>query len=206
MTLKKFGELQVGDWIPGTDGLPVQVTQAYEEHIPETMYSLEMDNGEVIEASGNHLWYVESALDRSLHRWRVREARKLFRNVPPLVWEELETLATYPEHAEIALADLVELFEAQDKSTLQKVLVRVAESLGPVAEEKTDIQDVYSGEIVKRGHLMRLYDARLFSQQLLSLYSKSFEKKWPIVRGQVLTTEQLSLIASTLYLPEVTPR
>lgn len=203
MTLKAFKDLQPGDVIMGTDNKPVTVARAYDEHLPETMYRLEMDNGEVIEASGNHLWYVESSLDRSLHRSRVKDARKILKHTDASLWEELETLAAYPDHAEIALQDLLELFEAYKKADLRRLLVRVAESLGPVAEENTDVEDIFTGEAVKKAPPVRLYDARLFSQQLLALKDKRWEKKWPIVRGQVMTTEQLSLIAATLHLPEV---
>lgn len=203
MTLKSFRDLKPGDVIMGTDNKPVTVVRAYDEHMPETMYSLEMETGEVIEASGNHLWYVESSLDRSLHRERVKNARKVLKRTDADLWEELETLTEYSDHAEIALQDLIELFEAAQRKDLQKILVRVAESLGPVAEESAHTEDIFTGEAVKRRAPVRLYDARLFSQQLLALKDKRWEKKWPIVRGQVMTTEQLSLVAATLHLPEV---
>ena len=204
-TIKKFGELKEGDFITGSDGKPVEVVKVYDEHIPETMFSLEMDDGTVIDASGNHLWYVESELDLSLHRSRVKTARKLLSRVEPIVWEELEELASYPDHAEISLADLVELFSAHSNRALTSILVRVAESIGPVAEESAQIEDVYSGKTVRSVKAIRLYEARLFSQQLLALKDKKWEKKWPIVRGQVMTTEQLSVYALTINLPEVKP-
>lgn len=61
--LKKFGDLVPGDQIIGANGKPVTVTAAYEKHIPKVMYEIEMEDGEVVQASGNHMWYCETELD-----------------------------------------------------------------------------------------------------------------------------------------------
>lgn len=60
---KKMKDLERGDKLLGSNNNITTVTDVYEEHIPERMYQLEFDNGEIIEASGNHLWYSESQTD-----------------------------------------------------------------------------------------------------------------------------------------------
>ena len=81
---KKISELVVGDKIIGSDGQPITVTEAYDEHIPERMYELEMVDGEVVKASGNHLWYCETETDNKEKKAFKRSARKYFkRNILP---------------------------------------------------------------------------------------------------------------------------
>lgn len=73
-----FGDLKPGDKIIGADGKPVTVTNVYEKHFPDTMYEIEMEDGEVIQASGNHLWYCESDIDVKNKNEYLRLAKKFF--------------------------------------------------------------------------------------------------------------------------------
>lgn len=202
MVLKNFGDLVPGDRVMGAHGHPVTVVRTYDEHLPETMYRLEFDNGKTIEASGNHLWYCESSLDRSLHRQRLKEGPRLLKTLPEGVEEQLLELAESEEEVDVRLIDMVAMLHAEEDRVLTQVLVRVAESLGHIAEENTAYEDLYSGEEVGKTTL-RTYDARLFAQQLLSLRDKKLRKRWPVVVGQVLTTEQLLLKPDHLDFPEV---
>ena len=59
----KFGDLKPGDKLVGSDGEITEVVKVYDKHIPEKMYEIEMEDGEVIQASGNHLWYCETNSD-----------------------------------------------------------------------------------------------------------------------------------------------
>lgn len=200
-TLKKFGDLIPGDVLVGTSSKTV-VTKAYEEHIPESMYRLEFDEGSVIEASGNHLWYIETALDRALHKKRVKSFRKLFKCLPGIVEDELLEVINLEESAETALIDMVSMLECEGDRERVQAIVRIAESLGPVAEENVMLEDYLTGEEVSYNEI-RLYDAKLFAQQILALYSKGYEKKWPIIVGQVVTTEYLARLAMDVEIPEV---
>jgi hypothetical protein len=74
----EFGDLKPGDRILGSRGEPVIVDQVYEKHIPERMYEVELDNGEVIKASGNHLWYCETDKDLERKDEYLRLAREFF--------------------------------------------------------------------------------------------------------------------------------
>lgn len=78
--LKEFGDLVPGDKIIGADGSPVTVTASYEKHIPEKMYEIEMEDGEVVQASGNHLWYCETELDEKNKDYYEKIAREYFDN------------------------------------------------------------------------------------------------------------------------------
>ncbi len=202
--LKTFGEVKEGDVLQGLTG-PVTVVRAYEEHIPETMFSLEFENGVVIEASGNHLWYIETAIDRALHKARIKTARQWLKTLPPSVVDELMSLIELDEErVEISLVDVVELLNAHGDDIKTRVIVRVAESLGPISEEKTTLEDLYDGgEIYVKN--LRLYDAKLFAQQILALAGKKWASRWPIVVGQVVTTEYLSRLAVRVDIPEILP-
>lgn len=59
----EFGDLKPGDKLVGTDGELTEITDVYDKHLPERMYEVEMEDGEVIKASGTHLWYCESDKD-----------------------------------------------------------------------------------------------------------------------------------------------
>ena len=81
MTLKKFGDLKPGDVIVGKNGEPTTVVEVYDEHIPERMFEIEMDNGTTIKASGNHMWYVETDFDYVYHRERRSKGKKALQNI-----------------------------------------------------------------------------------------------------------------------------
>lgn len=76
--IKEFGDLIPGDKIIGADGEPVTVTAAYEKHIPKAMYEIEMEDGEVVQASGNHMWYCETELDEKNKSHYKELAREYF--------------------------------------------------------------------------------------------------------------------------------
>lgn len=78
--IEEFGNLKPGDRIVGSDGQPVTVTDVYEKHYPDTMYEIEMEDGEVVQASGNHLWYCESEIDENFKEEYLRLAKKFFEN------------------------------------------------------------------------------------------------------------------------------
>lgn len=78
--IKEFGDLKPGDRIVGSDGQPITVTDVYEKHIPEKMYEIEMEDGEIIQASGNHLWYCETNSDELGKEMYRQIALEYFKN------------------------------------------------------------------------------------------------------------------------------
>jgi hypothetical protein len=189
--IKRFGELVPGDIIEGADGRPTRVVAAYDEHTPEVMYEITTDEGETIKASGNHLWYVETTLDYSLHRERRRVGRKHFGKLPAAAAKLLLQTAESPDEVETALIDMVFLLEAQDSVEATRSIERVAEAIGHVAENTNALQDMETGEVIEKA-MVRTYDARIFAQQLLSLSgARRWRRRWPLIAGRVMTTEQL---------------
>lgn len=85
-----FGNLKPGDRIVGSDGKPVTVTNVYEKHLPKKMFELEMEDGKVIKASGNHLWYCETELDKKNQDEYRKLAIQYFKNevIPEKVAED----------------------------------------------------------------------------------------------------------------------
>ena len=188
--LVTFGELVEGDVILGPDGSPVAVTRAYDPHLPERMYELELEDGTTIQASGSHLWYVEPASDLLAHGLRLKEARRLLK---PKDWrEEALTVAEAEEPYEIALSDLMNFFDfIKDERSRYFLLVRVLESLGPIVEEEVIREDYLTGELVDSA-VEKVYDARRVFQQLLSLTGdRTYRRRWPVVVGRVVTTDVL---------------
>lgn len=190
-TLKNFGELEEGDRILGPDGQPVTVTRAYDAHVPQRMYELELEDGTVVQASGNHLWYIEPSEDRLAHSDRLKRARRLLKGHKD--WhEEALFVATAQEPYEIGLEDLMNFFDfIEDYNERYYLLLRVAESIGHVAEEETSYQDFFTGEQTNPS-FEKVYDARRFYQQLLSLTGeRKYRKRWPVILGRVVTTDTL---------------
>lgn len=118
--LTTFGELKPGDKIIGANGEPVEVTAVYDKHIPKSMYEIEMEDGEIVQCSGNHLWYCETSLDNK-NKEEYKELAK-------------EVLSTFeiPEKLEedelFALADVVKIFGEDIKTML--FIEKVCKSLG----------------------------------------------------------------------------
>lgn len=118
--IKEFGDLVPGDKIMGADGAPVTVTNVYEKHFPNNMYELEMEDGEVVQASGNHLWYCETSNDFNDKEEYKRLAKVYFENK-----------AVPEKEVEDIYADLKELITVfgQEVST-QLFIEKVSKSLG----------------------------------------------------------------------------
>lgn len=200
-----FNQLREGDVLQGTNG-NTTVLKVYEEHLPKTMYRLEFEGGKIIEASGNHLWYIETDLDRSLHRKRIKDAKKLFKKTSAETIEDLLDIAAKDEVVETRLIDILDLFGASSgQGEMAKAIKRVASSIGHIAEENTIFQDMSTGE-TEDGISVRIYDARLFAQQILALHDRKFRKKWPLILGSVVTTAELSRIALSVDIPEISPK
>lgn len=115
-----FGDLAPGDRIVGPDGLPVEVTNVYEKHFPEAMYEIEMEDGEVVQASGNHMWYCETEIDHKEKDSYRELAEEFFANqIIPLKLQEDEL---FP------IMDIVQIFGDDIKTTL--FIEKACKSLG----------------------------------------------------------------------------
>lgn len=200
--LLPFGEVRPGDLLNSPTG-PTEVLRVHEEHVPRSMYRLEFDGGQVIEASGNHLWYIETSLDRSLHRRRIKDGKKLLKNMDAEVEETLLQMAEDEEVTEAKLTQMMQLLGVKggDKAMVQ-LLVRVASSIGHIVDEKITFQDMGTGDEAE-GEFIRLYDGNLFAQQILSLKSRAHRRRWPLIVGSVVTTEHLARLALDVEIPEI---
>lgn len=97
-----FGDLVSGDRIIGSDGQPTTVTDVYEKHLPESMYEIEMEDGEVVQASGNHLWYCETNIDEKNKVEYMELAKEFFENYE--IPEKLKEDELFP------LKDFIQIF------------------------------------------------------------------------------------------------
>lgn len=203
----KLEDIQVGDYVPGTKG-HVMVSRVYETHLPEKMYELTFEGKKgvekKIEASGNHLWYVETSLDKSLHKKRLKEGKKVFSQIKDENVVEMLKILEIEDKTEIGLNDVVNLVEAYNDTEMVNHLIRIAESIGPVADEKKTVQEMGTGEIFEE-QTVRLYDGHQFIQQIMSFIDKKFSKNFPIIVGKVLTTNELVDLVGNIEIniPEV---
>lgn len=213
-TLKEFGDLKVGDKIQGgsSDGSKVnsvEVTAVYEKHIPETMFEVEDEDGNIVEVSGNHLWYVETEFDRSLHASRKKDLKTLFGKLDKKIINKLEAIAKGKEDLETSLIDMIALLEydssfsdsenvkdisKKEDIVIQKktnALTRIAESIGHIAENSAIYEDSYTGEELSYVSV-RTYDAGRFAQQILAGTGiRKFSNEWKLNVGKIITTEKM---------------
>ena len=205
-TVKRFGDLVPGDVLLGPGGTEVMVSTAYEEHTPESMYEVESEDGRVVTVSGNHLWYVVTALDRALHNLRIKDGRRHFGTLDGETIERLEEVAVSNAPTETTLIDMIALCRMEGNEKGVNALIRVAESLGPISENKTGYVDYYTGEEVTK-MTVRGYDANLFCQQVLCLTGKrKYRKRYPLIAGRVVTTEAMLLLGNDITIPSSSHR
>jgi len=61
---RRMGDVKVGDIVFDLNGKATRVVEAFDEYDTEFAYDVEFDDGEVIRASGNHLWSVVMSENR----------------------------------------------------------------------------------------------------------------------------------------------
>lgn len=199
-----FGDIVEGDIIEGTQGL-VRVSNPHDKHIPERMFEIAFNNGTNIKASGNHLWYVETIFDISLHKQRRREGKKFLKKLNSEQIKTLIDVANSPDEVETSLIDMIVLTNAKNDKNGTNIIVRIAESIGHIAENTTTYSDYLTGEDTEvEKETIRTYDARLFSQQVLSLKGdRKYRKKWPLIIGRVIPTTELVPLSELLEIPTI---
>lgn len=215
--VKKFGNLEIGDKILSADGSTVNVTEAYDEHIPEDSYKIEMDNGSIIKASGNHLWYIITENDKYYHNNRLKKSKKILKKyMDANVESPLADLALEDDTGDVietSLLDILSMLTKEDKSYhkilsnehygLRAVIERIAKSIGHVSENKVKLEDNYSNISIPE-YEVKYYDARVFAQQILLLYRPRIYKKleWEVKKGRVVTTRELINLTDDYEIPD----
>lgn len=208
--LKKFGELKPGDVIIGSGGKETTVVEVYDDHLPKEMFELEDDNGNIVKVSGNHLFYVETSLDKELHNERKRQGKKLFKNVDKKVIESFVEAAEaiYEDYdsyqVETTIRDMLNLASLSHNRDAQLAFIRIAESIGHISESNLVIDELDSEQKIIDKVFM--YDLNLFSQQVLSLTGrKEFTKKYPLIVGRVVTAKKMSELLEDfdVYIPSL---
>lgn len=200
--VKKLKDLEVGDFIEGSNG-PVEVTAIHESHLPETMWEIEIEDGTLIKASGNHLWYCETRLDWELHPLRKSDAKKALKRITPQAILLLEEAMTKDEIVETSMIDMVTLLQASDNQALLNVITRIAESIGHIAENISTIDVLDQEESLEE--VIRMYDASLFAQQILALTGLRKYKKTRIIVGSIMTTDAMIELSELIEIPVTNP-
>lgn len=202
--LMRFDELEQGMHVMSPDGV-VEIAEAHDVHIPEKMYEIIGEDNEPLKVSGNHLWYIETQNDRSMHSMRLKQGKNVLSDLTDAAYETLEETAfdDTDNIIETSLADMIELVDGFENTEKNAVLTRIAKSIGHIAENDTVIQDISSAE-QHRGTTVKMYDAVVFCQQILALTGdRKYRKRWGIKVGQVVTTEDLVHLYDSAELPVV---
>jgi hypothetical protein len=63
-TVKRLGDIVIGDVIIGSDGNPTTVLKAHPIQMPERAYEMKFASGDVIFAGGEHFWAIQTPWDR----------------------------------------------------------------------------------------------------------------------------------------------
>ena len=199
----RFGDLTVGDYVLSPVGEPVQVTAAYEEHVPSRMFEIEFDNGVVVNASGNHLWYVITDADTEDFGRRKRDSKRLLRKtLDKDTVEALEALAADTTGRVTSLEGMVTLLHDNPSNMLVSVVARCAEAIG-VCEEHTYTGVGFEEDQVVSENMVPMYDeARLAQQLLLLLNHRKYRTYGAVLPGRVLKTTQLEPIFDMVEIPE----
>lgn len=78
---RKIGELRVNDYVLGRDGKPTKVLGIYPQGIKQT-YKVFFSDGSSTRCCDDHLWYVESSLDKQHNRFgSVQTLNKIRRQI-----------------------------------------------------------------------------------------------------------------------------
>lgn len=178
--LKEFGDLVPGDKIIGADGNPVTVTASYEKHIPEKMYEIEMEDGEVVQASGNHLWYCETELDEKNKDYYEKIAREYFDNYD--IPEKLDEDELFP------IQDMTLIFG--DEVNIVLFIELACKSLGYTSYTPHLMYDDKM-KIAGRKEAVFNYSYNDLIDFLNKMKSSIIDKKGYFYYGQVRTTDEI---------------
>lgn len=201
---KQMGDIIEGDVLLGSNGATA-VTETYDVHIPEKMYRLRFGNNEVIEASGNHLWYTVTSLDKQTHKDRVKRAKQ---HVLPQITERkmnwlnrmsAEDQVTSPRVEAKFIFEVLDIGQSSnsshDSTEYANQVIRVLESIGPVEIRNDYIynETVHGHQSTREG--VRMYSLSLFCEQMLALVKEALGEKhlhpYDLKVGKVRTTEQI---------------
>lgn len=200
ITYKRMGDITEGDILIGSENAQIPVNHAYEAHTPERMFRLRFSNGEIIEASGNHLWYTVSSLDRQLHSQRLKEAKEHL--LPALGEKKIAWLRHNADYEaenspEVDLSFLFDVLNVDDTTPgAANQMIRIAESIGPVAHRYEYVYDENDEQLKETGdRRKRIYSLKLFCEQTLALIAEATGKKHrtshQLLKGKVRTTEEI---------------
>lgn len=184
--IKQFGDLQVGDQLIGSDGQPVTVTDVYEKHHPDKMYEIEMEDGQVIKASGNHLWYCETEIDKKNKNEYIRLAKVFFENnqIPNKINED----------EALPLEVMINMFG--DNISTKLFIEKACKTLG-----YSSYTPIVTQELMKSGNAEITNKKEIFNYSYNNLINflkdmkNSLENEDGFMFGQVRTTEEIFDIA-----------
>lgn len=178
--LTTFGELKPGDKIIGADGQPVEVTAVYDKHFPDKMYEIELEDGEIVRASGNHMWYCETEEDSKFKEEYSRLAKKFFDlyDIP----EKLEEDELFPTE------DLIQIFGQEVETML--FIEKACKSLGYSSYTPHMVFDGFKEDISNRGIVMN-YSYNDFVDFLQDMKRSLLENKGYFYFGEVRTTDEI---------------
>lgn len=214
-----FKDIKEGDYVYGINDEPVKVSGTSQTHMPDKMFRVIDDNGNALDVSGTHLWYIVTEFHRGVHHERKKRAKKTLAKLlkDKYVVSTLEDFADNvykkDESIEITVVDMIALLFNNDKPDFNDsnvietfhILNRIASSIGVTTEANVEYRDM---AFINEKDFQRInyYDARLFAQQVLALSGiRKYAKKYDVLIGQVVTTEKMFELLDNgidVYIPD----
>lgn len=197
-TVKTFGEVLEGDLLESPDVL-VPVEKVFETEVPSTMFDVEVEGGEVVRASGDHLFYTVSNLDTAGHRQRCKRGRRWVKRLRKSTVKSLEEWAEEPVGSEeVMLSQFSEAVINEGDTDGEWIIARIAESIGPVSEVNFFVDELGGMSSIHPSGSIQAYDRSLMAQQLLSFLRGS---PWKTIVGKVITVEDMVSSGLDYYIP-----
>ena len=187
-----FGDLRPGDKLVGSDGELTQITDVYDKHLPDKMYEIVMEDGEVVKASGEHLWYCETEIDKN--------NKDLYKQMAEVFFENNVISSHLEEDEYYELSEITTLF---GESIANRVFIeRVCHSLGYASYQIEKVKDgrEFFSRIVYKYSYNNLIDF------LHKMKSSVIDGEGYFYFGEVRTTDKIFEIISydrDVFIPHI---
>lgn len=81
-SFKKLVDIEDGDLLVGSNGLPTTVLKAHEIKYPKIAYDMSFDNGSIVKSGGEHLWTVKvRGGSHKLREWTTMDTDEIYKHI-----------------------------------------------------------------------------------------------------------------------------
>lgn len=190
----RMGDLAVGDFVFGSDGRPVQVTQAHDVRYDRECFEVVFSDGSVIVADAEHLWTVHTANGRkSINRGR-QERQRQPRGSEDEVARVRSALAFTPGDRLVTSSDLIALLDGGESRTVSLVHAALRDLPAAGRMQVGPFPHHYEGKTVMKTRVARAWRADEAYATLLGRLGgyRNDQRHRAMTAPVTLTTAQIS--------------